>query len=313
MGRTGKRVATILAILAALVLATWGVLALALARNAPAVVDLVDRTTGGAREVAIVESTRFGDHPAHKIAVYRVGGEPASPLPVIVFYHGGGWHSGDPDDYGFVARGLAPEGFLVVLAGYRLRPEGIYPAMLEDSAAAFAWARANVARLGGDPERMFVAGHSAGAYNAAMLALDGRWLGRHDLAPDAIAGVIGLAGPYDFYPFDKESSRATFGHWQNPRETQPVRHVSADTPPMLLLHGEEDTVVRPRNSRALAAALESVGAQVEARFYPGMDHNDPLLGMVSPWRRNRQVLDPIVAFVRDAERRASFPVQAEMR
>lgn len=312
MGRAGKRVVTTLVILAAVALAVWGALALALSRNAPAVVDLVDRTTGGDRDVAMLERARYGENPAHKVAVYRAGGG-SNPLPVIVFFHGGGWHSGDPDDYGFVARGLAPEGFLVVLAGYRLRPDGIYPAMLEDSAAAFAWARANVARHGGDPARMFVGGHSAGAYNAAMLALDGRWLAAHDLGTDAIDGVIGLAGPYDFHPFDKESSQAAFGHWPNPRETQPVAHVSAAAPPMLLLHGERDTVVRPRNSRAMAVALDNVGARVETHYYPGMDHNDPLLGLVSPWRRNRRVLDPIVAFVRATGGEASVPVQAEMR
>jgi acetyl esterase/lipase len=308
MGKTGKRAMTIVAVLALVALAIWAALAFALSRNAPAVVYLVDRTTGGGRDVAMVERTTYGENPAHKIAVYRPHGS-EGPLPVIVFLHGGGWHSGDPDDYGFVARGLAPEGFVVVLAGYRLRPEGVYPAMLEDTAKAVAWARANAARHGGDPGRLYLAGHSAGAYNAAMMALDGRWLAAEGLAPADVAGVIGLAGPYDFYPFDKESSQAAFGHWPRPRETQPVAYVRPDTPPMLLLHGERDTVVRPRNTRALAAALEAQGARVEARYYPGMDHNDPLLGLVSPWRRNRQVLDPIVRFVAETDPQASLAVQ----
>jgi len=308
MGKAGKRAMTTVAVLVALALAIWGGLAFALARNAPAVVDLVDRTTGGSRGVALVQQARYGDDPAHKVAIYRPQGM-EGPLPVVVFLHGGGWHSGDPDDYGFVARGLVPEGFVIVLAGYRLRPEGIYPAMLEDSAAAFAWARANVARHGGDPGRMYLAGHSAGAYNAAMLALDPRWLAAEGIATTEVAGVIGLAGPYDFYPFDKESSQAAFGHWPRPRETQPIAYARADAPPMLLLHGEQDTVVRPRNSRALAAALAQQGARVEARYYPGMDHNDPLLGLVSPWRRNRQVLDPIVRFVAETDRQASLAVQ----
>lgn len=298
---------TVLATLLVLALAIWAAIAFALARNAPALVDLIDRTTGGTRDVALVERARYGDDPAHKIRVYRPHGA-QGPLPVIVFVHGGGWHSGDPDDYGFVARGLVPEGFVVVLAGYRLRPEGIYPAMLEDTARAVAWAKGSVARHGGDPARLFLAGHSAGAYNAAMMALDARWLAREGLSPEDLAGVIGLSGPYDFHPFDKESSLATFGHWANPRETQPVAYARADTPSMLLLHGERDTVVRPRNSRALAAALEAQGARVEARYYPDMDHNDPLLGLVSPWRRNRQVLDPIVAFARTTGDDASLPV-----
>ncbi len=308
MGKTGKRAMTTVAVLVGVALAIWGVLAFALARNAPAVVDLVDRTTGGGRGVALAERATYGPDPAHKIAVYRQDGA-QKPLPVIVFFHGGGWHSGDPDDYGFVARGLAPEGFVVVLAGYRLRPDGIYPAMLEDSAKAVAWARANVARHGGDPQRLYLAGHSAGAYNAAMLALDQRWLAAEGLDAGMVAGVIGLAGPYDFHPFDKESSQAAFGHWPRPRETQPIVHARPDAPPMLLLHGEDDTVVRPRNTRALAVALADRGARVEARYYAAMDHNDPLLGLVSPWRRNRQIIDPIVQFVAATDQKASLAVQ----
>ena len=296
----------------------------ALARNGPAVLDKVDRLTGGDRDVRLLERVSFGDNPAQKLAVYgavkaEAGTEPAKP--VIVFVHGGSWRSGDPDDYGFVARGLAPEGFVVVLGGYRLGEEGKFPAMLEDTAAAVAWVHANIARHGGDPDAIFLAGHSAGAYNVAMVALDRQWLGREGLADETLKGVVGLAGPYDFFPFDSDSTRAAFGNAPRPEETQPINHVRPDAPPMLLLTGGGDTVVKPRNTAALSTALREAGAMARDGYYPGMDHNRILLALASPWRRDRAVLDQVASFVRRpvntgaAPPRAavSVPVQAESR
>lgn len=297
---------TITAVLAALLVAGGLSLRYAIARNGPAVVDTVDRLTGSERRVALVEQARFGDHPRHTVAVYRAG-QADAPLPVILFAHGGSWNSGDPADYGFVARGLAPEGFVVVLAGYRLHPEVQYPAMIEDTAAAVAWTRENIGRHGGDPDRIVLMGHSAGAYNVVMTALDRQWLGREGLDANALAGVIGLAGPYDFYPFDSDSTRASFGEAHYPQRTQPVSHARVDAPP--LLAGEADTTVKPRNTRALAMAMQQVGGAAQTGFYPGMDHADILLALASPWRRDRSVIDRIVAFAREP----SVPVQDEMR
>lgn len=299
---------TITAVLAALLVAGGLSLRYAIARNGPAVVDTVDRLTGSERRVALVEQARFGDHPRHTVAVYRTG-QADAPLPVIVFAHGGSWNSGDPADYGFVARGLAPEGFVVVLAGYRLHPDVQYPAMVEDTAAAVAWTRTNIARHGGDPERIVLMGHSAGAYNVVMTALDRQWLGREGLDANALAGVIGLAGPYDFYPFDSDSTLASFGEARDPQRTQPVTHARADAPPLMLLTGEADTTVKPRNTRALAMAMRQAGGAAQTGFYPGMDHAGILLALASPWRRDRAVLDRIVAFAREP----SVPVQEEMR
>lgn len=299
---------TITAVLAALLVAGGLSLRYAIARNGPAVVDTVDRLTGSERRVALVEQARFGDHPRHTVAVYRAG-QADAPLPVILFAHGGSWNSGDPADYGFVARGLAPEGFVVVLAGYRLHPDVQYPAMIEDMAAAVAWTRENIGRHGGDPDRIVLMGHSAGAYNVVMTALDRQWLGREGLDANALAGVIGLAGPYDFYPFDSDSTRASFGEAHYPQRTQPVSHARVDAPPLLLLAGEADTTVKPRNTRALAMAMQQAGGAAQTGFYPGMDHADILLALASPWRRDRSVIDRIVAFAREP----SVPVQDEMR
>ena len=303
-----------LGVIALLALGGWLAFQYAVARNGPAVIDTIDRLTGTERKVALLERAVVGDSPRQKLAVYR-SQETAGTLPVILFVHGGSWKSGDPDDYGFVARALAPEGFVVVLAGYRLHPDALYPDMLEDTAKAVAWTRANIARHGGDPGHIVLAGHSAGAYNVAMTALDRQWLGREGLETSDIAGVIGLAGPYDFYPFDSDSTRASFGQAPRPEETQPVEYARGDAPPLLLMAGENDTTVKPRNTRALAQAVGERGGRVATRFYPEMDHIDSLLALASPWRRNRGVLDPMVGFARDpaAFAQTSVPVQGETR
>lgn len=276
----------------------WLALQYALYRNAPAVLDTIDRISGGARGVTLVEQAQFGGDSAQKLRVYRADNVDG-PQPVILFIHGGSWRSGDPDDYGFVARALAPEGFVVVLAGYRLGEGGQFPAMLQDAASAAAWTAQNISQFGGDSERMFVGGHSAGAYNVAMIALDPQWLHAAGSRPEAIAGVIGLAGPYDFYPFDSDSTKAAFGDAPDPRATQPVEFATADAPPMLLLTGEADTTVKPRNTRALAAKVAEAGGRVDTEIYSGLDHSGILTALASPWRRNRTVIDRIIAFAKN--------------
>lgn len=294
----------IITLVTALVFIAAAGLWVAVRANGPAVLDALDRVYGGDRGVAMLEAQQIGEHPAQKVAVYRKS-DARGPLPVLVFVHGGSWASGDPDHYGFVARGLAPEGFLVVIAGYRLGEAGRYPSMLADTAGAIAWTSRNAARLGGDPQHIVLAGHSAGAYNVAQVALENRWLSAAGVSQEVIAGVIGLSGPYDFFPFENESAKAAFGGAGT--DSQPVVHVHADAPPMLLVHGEDDTLVKPRNSHALGQALAAAGASVETAFYPGWNHNDPLLSLAAPWRKRRDVVARMAAFSR-----VSVPVQDEM-
>lgn len=289
-----------LALLAALAL--W----IALQRNAPAVLDTIDRLSGSATEVEQVHQASTGDHPEQRLIVYRAG-EAEKPLPVFIFFHGGAWAHGSPVDYGFIARNFAPEGYVVVLGGYRMNEPGRYPAMLEDTAAVIGWTHRNIAKFGGDPDRILLSGHSAGAYNVAQVALERRWLESEQVPEGAIRGLVGLAGPYDFYPFDTDRSRAAFGRVGAGEESQPVNHARTDAPPMLLVHGEDDTVVRIRNSRALEKALGEVGVQVETLYLAGKTHNDPLLALTSPWRRNPLVLDRVTEFM---AAQVSVPVQA---
>ena len=309
--RRRPKLLTFLGVSIAVLIATGLALQIAIWRNGPAVLDAVDRITGGARGAVLAERVSYGPSDKQYLSVYTPKDPVAEPLPVIVFVHGGSWNKGDPENYGFIGRAFVPEGFVVVLAAYRLHPEAVYPAMIEDTAAAIAWTQANIAKHGGDPSRIIISGHSAGAYNVAMTALEARWLAEAGGSAEQIAGVVGLAGPYDFYPFDSDSTRASFGHVPQGEVTQPVTHVRDDAPPTLLVHGAADMLVEPRNSRELAKRLENAGAKVETLYLKDADHNQPLLALASPWRGNSEVFRAFVEFARDAH--ASVPVQDEMR
>lgn len=250
----------------------------------------------GSRPVA--SGAAFGPDPRQRLDLYAPVADRRGPWPVIMFIHGGAWQSGARQSYAWVGRALAARGFLVAVVGYRLVPQVRYPAFLEDNAAAWRWLRANAARWGGDPQRMVLAGHSAGVYDAAMLALDPRWLGGPG-DPDraALRGWIGLAGPYDFLPFEGADVLAAFGGVADPASTQPVAHVAAFDPPALLATGSEDRTVRPANSDSLARRLRAAGVAVDRRVYPGLAHAGLVTALALPLRWRAPVLDDIAAFV----------------
>ncbi|MDP9086538.1 MAG: alpha/beta hydrolase [Pseudomonadota bacterium] len=214
--------------------------------------------------------------------------------PVVIFFYGGSWSSGTRAGYAFVGRALAARGFVTIIPDYRLVPDVRYPAFVEDGAAAVKWTEAHAADYGGDPTRIVLAGHSAGAYIAAMLAVDDRWLGN---ARTGVRAFVGLAGPYDFAPFDVAASRAAFGDWPRPAETQPVNWAGKGDPPTLLLVGDDDHVVQPRNSEALASRLRAGGVPVELRHYPKVGHVGLVTSFAKPFRSRSPALDDMANFI----------------
>ncbi|MCU6454090.1 alpha/beta hydrolase [Sphingomonas sp. A2-49] len=245
----------------------------------------------------VASGIAYGDAARQTLDVYAPRPHAVGRRPVVVFFYGGSWNSGARSGYAFVGRALAAQGFVVVIPDYRLVPEVRYPGFVEDGAAAVRWAEAHAADFGGDPARIVLMGHSAGAYIAAMLAVDDRWL-KQDRR--AVKGFVGLAGPYDFAPFDVDASRAAFGAWPRPDETQPVTWAGAGDPPALLLVGADDVTVRPRNSEALRARLRSGGVAVELRSYPKTGHVGLLLAIARPFRNRAPVLRDVARFVQDA-------------
>jgi len=161
---------------------------------------------------------------------------------------------------------------VAVVPNYRLYPQVKFPAFVQDSASVVRWAHDNAARYGGDANRLFVMGHSAGAYNAAMLAIDEQYLKAVGGSRRWLKGMIGLAGPYDFLPFTDADIIDMFGPPERYADTQPINHVDGQNPPMLLMHGEDDTSVFIKNSRNLANKIKAAGGPVETVWYPKLSH-----------------------------------------
>lgn len=223
---------------------------------------------------------------------------PAAGWPVVVFFYGGSWVTGERADYRFLGEALASRGILTLVADYRLYPEVRYPDFLLDSAKALAFGLTEADTLGGDPKRVFVMGHSAGAYNAAMLALDSRWLASTGHSPKELAGWLGLAGPYDFLPITNLDARPVFFYPNYPAGTQPIDYASASNPPAFLGAAISDDLVNPtRNTLSLAKKLQTAGVPVSLHQYPRVSHVT-LMGAISrPLRWLAPVLDDITVFI----------------
>ena len=218
-------------------------------------------------------------------------------LPVVIFLYGGGWVAGSRGGYSFAGSGYAGQGFVTVVADYRLVPTVRFPAFVDDGALAVKWTRDNIARFGGDPDRIALAGHSAGSYNAAMLALDPHFLRDAGVPAGTIKAAALLSGPYDFYPFTEVRGRDALGNWPRPAKTQPINFVTRAAPPMLLATGSVDDIVKPRNSEALAAKLRANGVPVELKIYPGKGHVDLAKSLSRPFRGTTPALADSVAFL----------------
>ncbi len=251
----------------------------------------------------------YGSQPRHRLDVY-VPRRGHRPFPIILYLYGGSWCSGAREIYRFLGAGLAARGFVAVIPDYRVYPAVRYPAFVEDAALALRWARENALRFDADPSRIFVTGHSAGAHIATMLAFEQCWLTQAGFAgTNALSGVIGLAGPYDF-EIDTDHLRGVFGGSENQRLTQPIAHVTADGPPLLLATGDADFTVAPRNTHALAAAVRAGGGDVEAIFYPRLGHRE-IVGAFSPlFRFLAPVAEDVSAFVSTRRARTANTVDA---
>ena len=257
------------------------------------VINALSPKDRGSRKVA--RDVPYGAGPRRQLDIYAPKHR-AGPLPVVFFIYGGSWSDGSRRSYDFVGRALAAQGFVTVIADYRVVPEVEYPDFLVDCAAAFAWTVANIGQYGGDPQRMGLMGHSAGAYNAMMLALDPAYLAAAGLL-DRVKAVVGLSGPYDFFPFDGPISLRIFGAVRAPKLTQPINLVAGTLPPMLLATGDKDSLVYPRSSVALAQTLREAGGSVVEVHYERLGHPGTLMALGRPGRFLAPVLAESAAFL----------------
>jgi len=238
----------------------------------------------------------YGPEARQKLDVYKpqkAGGD----KPVVVFLYGGSWKNGDRESYRFAGQAFASRGYVTVIPDYRTYPEVRFPAFVEDAAEAVAWVRKNISRFGGDPSRIVLAGHSAGAHIAALLAYDDHYLKAAGVPMTSIAALVGLAGPYYFDPQKYDSLRAIFETAKRPDEARPITFVMPGQPPSLLIHGTADTTVWPKNSRELSAKLKAAQVPVHLVELEDVGHIGVLLALAKPFQEDDGVVDQIIGFL----------------
>jgi acetyl esterase/lipase len=259
-------------------------------------VDLLNATVSS-DGYRIERDIAFGPDPRQRYDLYVPEGANGSS-PAVVFFLGGGWGGGRKKDYLFVGEALASRGYVVAIPDYRVFPQIRFPDFLADNAAAVAAVQKHLAARNLAVGKLALVGHSAGAYNAAMLALDPQWLAKAgvDRCFD-ISAVVGLAGPYDFLPLKGRNLQAIFGEAAPLAKTQPVAFARTPAPPMLLLAGRNDGTVLPRNTQALAAAVEAAGGRAQTRIYDNVAHADIVASFAKLLRGNPPSLDDTDRFL----------------
>jgi acetyl esterase/lipase len=249
------------------------------------------------RGVSVHRDIAYAAEPRQRLDIYAPdeGTEPARPI--VVFFYGGSWESGDRSLYRFLGAELAARGIVTVIPDYRVYPEVRFPAFMHDAATATAWAHGHAGAFRGDPASLFLMGHSAGGQIATLLALDGEYLDADGLAPRQIAGVIGLAGPYDFLPLRSATLKAIFGPEPQWPRSQPINYVRPGAPPMLLAAGSDDTIVDPGNATRLAARLRAAGDAVTETIYPRIGHEMLIGAFATPLAFAAPVRRDVLGFI----------------
>ncbi len=245
----------------------------------------------------------FGQLPRQKLDIYSPNNasenQAHKPRKVVIFYYGGSWDSGERGDYKFVGEALASMGFVVVIPDYRVYPEVLFPAFMEDPALAAKWVKDNISQYQGDANQVFLAGHSAGAHIAVMMAVNAEYLAKQSLKPTDFSGVVGLAGPYDFLPLKSERLKTIFGSAAEQPKSQPINFVDGKSPPMLLAVGLKDGTVWPRNSYNLAEKIKKNSGLAQVVQFENYGHVDMAAKLAKPLRGNGELLKAVADFIQN--------------
>lgn len=252
-------------------------------------------------DYTVVQDIKYGPHALNHLDIYIPSlsqQEQLTKRPVIIFFYGGCWgacSSGYKEDYLFVAQSLTSQGYVAVLADYRQYPEVGFSEIIEDARLATEWVKENIDNYAGNSNSLFLMGHSAGAHIAAILTLDESYLS--EKTQKATKGFIGLSGPYDFLPFTEPYQRTVFAPEEKYRQSQPINYVDGSEAPLLLLYGNDDETVKPRNIINLAKKVQQKGGRVKTHYYKKVDHVDILASLSIPLRDSNPVMADIINFI----------------
>lgn len=220
--------------------------------------------------------------------------------PVIIFFYGGCWGACltyKKDSYAFLAQAFTSIGYIVAIPNYRHYPDVLFTDIMQDAAKATEWIQVNISAFGGDKSQIVLLGHSAGAHIAAMLALDESWLDNRTRSN--VKGFIGLAGPYDFLPFTETYQAKLFASEHSYANSQPINFVDGSEAPMLLLHGNDDTRVKPSNLESLSNVARNKGGDVQSHRYDDINHTEIVASLSKFYRDRRPVMNDIENFLQE--------------
>lgn len=289
-----SRIARLLGVTALAIVVAGCANTIYLLANAPTVFGSYDRHPNLA----------YGAGPRQRLDVYAPRN--AHNRPVVIFWYGGTWKHGHKENYRFVGAALAARGFVTVLPDYRLYPAVTFPAFCDDAAHALAWVETHAAEFGGDPHRIVLMGHSAGAHLAAFVAYNHAFVEKAGARPQDVVGFVGLSGPYALVT-DTRELRATFPAPYTEKDWQPLAFVDARSPPTLLLHGLNDKEVEPEQSVKLRDALLANHVRVEMHMYPHGRHGDTVAPFALLARQRSPAYEDSVAFIESVTRSDPSP------
>lgn len=252
------------------------------------------------------ERIEFSAAPKLALDVYRPPGLRGT-APTVLFLYGGSWQNGKRGWYQFVGKALAARGLVVAIPDYRKSPQVSFPTFVEDAATALAFVHTHLQRFGGDPARLYLVGHSAGAHIAGLLATDARYLAAHGLSPRQLRGVALLSGPLDFLPMTSPAIIRVFNGDARNARSQPINFVDGDEPPTLLLHGGDDGLVYTHNSENLHRALGQHGVPSTLKIYPEVGHMGVVLAFSKGLRGIAPVLEDVLAWINHTPAPSSPP------
>ncbi len=235
----------------------------------------------------------YGTDPKQRLDLYLPEGE-VSNAPVFLFLHGGGFREGDRAHYGSVAEPFVKSGVITAIASYRLTGSGAhYPAQPDDVKNAAKWLFENVGDYGGNPEALYVGGHSAGAILSADIGVDRAWLVEMGMPKEILKGIIPVSGPYDVRARGRPGEVYTYAPTPELREqASPILHVNDPVPVALVAVGSEEGY--QESSMAFTEALKAAGVDAQYLLLDGEDHADTALSLANGESELfRQVMDII--------------------
>ncbi|VAW73839.1 hypothetical protein MNBD_GAMMA12-3703 [hydrothermal vent metagenome] len=246
----------------------------------------------------LVSDIAYGTHSLNKLDLYLPKHHSNKAKATVIFFYGGCWGyclKFRKESYLFIGQALANKGHIVAVVNYRTYPQVKFHTLIRDAAKSIEWVKQNISRYSGNPNSIFLMGHSAGGHMAATLAYDRQYL--KPTTWKSIKGMIGLAGAYDFHPFKQDYQFKIFSPKSNYRNSQPIRFITGKEAPSLLLYGSKDQVVQPRNINKLSKVIRKKNGIVETHFYKRISHAGLVASLSRPFQRSRPVLNDIHHFI----------------